>query len=209
MNESTRVGLATIAICLSFAAALPAAEPAEEIQLDAPEDWKGERIKLPPSFAPNMKLKGIEEIRFAPGMFEADSDSFFSYLFVFQLETEPQLTREVIESELLVYYRGLATAVLKGRNITVDTTKFTLRLKPQKAGDAKDDNSPRYVGDLAWLEPFVTQQSQTLHLEVDAWTDSQAKQNYLFVCVSPQDKKSEIWKTMRELRAAFLAKVEN
>jgi hypothetical protein len=50
-------------------------EPAMRIQ--APDDWRGERIVLPPPFAPDMKFKfkGIEEIRFAPGMFQADSDT--------------------------------------------------------------------------------------------------------------------------------------
>ena len=65
-------------------------------------DWKGERIRLPPAFAPAMKLKGIEEIRFAPGMFQAQSDSFFSYAFVFSVAKDHELTQEVIQREILV-----------------------------------------------------------------------------------------------------------
>ena len=33
-------------------------EPIEELSFKT--EWKGERIKLPPGFAPEMKLKGIE-----------------------------------------------------------------------------------------------------------------------------------------------------
>src|SRR5438045_1155199 len=50
--------------------------------------WKGERIQLPPPFAPAMKLKGTEEIRFAPGMFDASSATFFSYAFVFSVSQD-------------------------------------------------------------------------------------------------------------------------
>ena len=59
----------------------------------------------------NRGLKGFEEIRFAPGMFDAKSDSFFSYGFVLQCEPEPKLTDAVVKQELLTYYRGLAEAV--------------------------------------------------------------------------------------------------
>ena len=57
--------------------------PADELIFKT--DWKGERIVLPPKFAPDMKLTGVEEIRFAPGMFKPESETFFTYVFVFAL----------------------------------------------------------------------------------------------------------------------------
>ena len=76
-------------------------------KLAAPEGWGGETIPLPPGFAPDMKLKGSEHIRFAPGMMKPASDSFFSYAFVFDLQPEPVLTETVLKDEFLKYYRGL------------------------------------------------------------------------------------------------------
>ena len=40
------------------------------LRLNAPNGWRGERIALPPAFAPKMKFKGVEQVRFAPGMFD-------------------------------------------------------------------------------------------------------------------------------------------
>ena len=41
-------------------------------------------IDLPPKdFAPDMKWKGKEEIRFAPGMFKPNAPDFFSHRFCF------------------------------------------------------------------------------------------------------------------------------
>jgi len=182
------------------------AEPVEDLRLDAPEGWKKERIVLPPTFAPDVKLKGLEEIRFTPGMFQPQSDSFFSYVFVFQLENKPELTLEVTERELLAYYRGLATAVLKGRNASADTTTFTLKLTATGASveaPKPPQNLKQYTGDLKWVEPFVTGQSQTLHLEVETWQGEDSKHNYMFVCASPKPKTATIWQQMREIRDSF------
>ncbi len=74
---------AVIAAGLLHAGASPlsaADETTEKLTFNT--TWRGERIELPPRFAPTMTLKGIEEIRFAPGMFKAESDWFFSYVFV-------------------------------------------------------------------------------------------------------------------------------
>src|SRR5882757_9459394 len=86
-------------------------EPAP-FKLSAPDGWGGETIELPPGFAPDMKLKGSEHIRFAPGMMKPGSDSFFCYAFVFELQAEPALTEAVLKDEFLKYYRGLCKAVL-------------------------------------------------------------------------------------------------
>jgi hypothetical protein len=41
----------------------PSASP-----LAVPAGWGGETIQLPPGFAPDMKLKGVEHIRYSRGM---------------------------------------------------------------------------------------------------------------------------------------------
>jgi hypothetical protein len=181
------------------------ADKKDDLRLEAPTGWKGERIALPPTFARDMKLKGIEEIRFAPGMFSAESDSFFSYVFVFRVELNPELTKEVLHREMLAYYRGLAAAVLKGRDVPVAPKSFTLGLKAVES--EKDPKRPagltRFDGELDWVEPFVTRKPQTLHFEFEMWQDVAAKHGYLFVIASPKSKTDAVWNTMRKIRASF------
>ena len=98
-------------IAVSAVSFLPAVEEGKDIPLEAPEGWKGETSSRPPGFAPGMKLQGLEKIRFAPGMFKPESESFFSYAFVFRLGPKQDLSLKTVESEILVYYRGLAKAV--------------------------------------------------------------------------------------------------
>ena len=87
--------------------------PNEEVEIKCKAS--GEVIKLPPSFAPDMKTKGVEDIRFAPGMFKPDQPDFFSYLFVINSTTGQKFTDEkFLHSELLAYYKGLAKSVSRG-----------------------------------------------------------------------------------------------
>jgi hypothetical protein len=173
-------------------------------------EWKGERITLPPAFAPEMGLKGIEEIRFAPGMFDVKSDSFFTYAFVFSVSADQKLTEEVIRKEILAYYRGLAKAVLKGKGVDVDAAKFSFELKKEAVKDAsesvaKPETVTQYSGTLDWVEPFATAKAQTLHFEIHAWSDLQTARNYLFVCTSPKapGETDPIWQKLREIRRGF------
>jgi hypothetical protein len=125
--------LRLFAVCLLLTATLLVADEKNSAKLAAPEGWSGETIELPPGFAPDMKLKGAEHIRFAPGMMKPASDSFFSYAFVFELQSKPDLTEAVVKDEFLKYYRGLCKKVLDGKAPDVDPSQFTLELQRLKS----------------------------------------------------------------------------
>ena len=190
----------------SVSAALPLHLQKFEIKKPTPE-WAGERIKLPPGFAPKLGLKGIEEILFAPGMFKADEKNFFSYVFLFALERKPELTAEVLRKELLAYYIGLSKNVM--RNPKLDTSKFTMKLEPTKENGVtpKDSVSVKsYQAQVYWLEPFATKKMQTLHFELQTWKYKDSPYNYLFVSASPQKPGAAIWETLRGIRKAIAVK---
>lgn len=200
--------LRLIAFSLLTSTALWAADDAKATKLAAPEGWSGETIALPPGFAPDMKLKGSEHIRFAPGMMKPGSDSFFSYAFAFELESKPELTEAVVKDEFLKYYGGLCKTVLNGKFPDVDPSKFTLELQRVKSdakppADEKVADAPvLYTGTLDWVEPFATKKPQKLQLEIRTWT--QNDHNYIFACVSPQARDAPIWKQLHAIRDDYL-----
>lgn len=179
-------------------------------KLAAPAGWGGETIKLPPGFAPDMKLKGFEHIRFAPGMMKPNSDSFFSYAFAFELQPQPKLTEAVVRDEFLKYYRGLCKAVLNGQRPDVKPSTFKLKLQKLAAAakapaNAKaGDKATRYTGTLDWVEPFATKKPQKLNLEIRTWMKN--NRNHIFVCVSPQASDQPIWKQLHTIRDNYLKK---
>jgi hypothetical protein len=190
----------------SLGAALPPHLQKFEIKKPTPE-WAGERIKLPPSFAPKLGLKGIEEILFAPGWRKAEEKNFFTYVFLFALERKPELTGEVLRKELLAYYTGLSKNVM--RNPKLDTSKFTVKLEPVKENGVTPKeamNVKSYRAEVVWLEPFTTKKMQTLHFELQTWQYKGSANQYLFVSASPQKPAAAIWKTMRGIRASVKLK---
>ena len=187
-------------------AAVPPQLQKFEIAKPTPE-WAGERIKLPPGFAPKLGLKGIEEILFAPGMFKAEAKDFFTYVFLFALERKPELTPAVLRKELLVYYTGLSKSRLG--NPKLDTSKFTVKLSPLKENGPVPKGAvgaKSYRAEVYWIEPFTTKKFQTLNFELQTWKYAKSPYNYLFVCASPQKPSAPIWKTMRGIRASVKVK---
>jgi hypothetical protein len=199
-----------LAVSLLMSGTLLVADEPNTSKLPAPEGWAGETIELPPEFAPDMKLKGSEHIRFAPGMMKPESSSFFSYAFVFELQPKPDLTDAVVKEEFLKYYRGLCKAVLKDKLPDVDPSKFTLDLqrvksKTEPSSDEKPATAPTlYTGTLDWVEPFATKKPQKLNLEIRIWAKND--RNYIFACVSPQARDTAVWKQLHAIRDDYLKK---
>ncbi|HCO26161.1 MAG TPA: hypothetical protein DIT97_25225 [Gimesia maris] len=197
---------AVLLAILSGTSTLLAADAELARHITVPTDWKGEQIMLPPSFARGMKFKGIEEARFSPGMFQEKSDTFFSYFFVFKIDPGSELTQKNIERELLTYYQGLSRTIFNSRKAKVDTSGFSCELKKVVPVDPQKiypEGLTEYSATVKWIEPFVTQKPQTLHLIIQVWTDKTTKDGYLFACVSPQEMKAEIWQSMQNIRDTF------
>jgi hypothetical protein len=197
-----RVCLLSALLLASWAAGQPEQEP--PYQVPTPTGWAKETIALPPAFAPDMKWKGVEELRFAPGMFKADAPDFISYALLFWLPDGAEVDAQAMERELLAYFRGLAVAVLKGKKQAVDTKAFRLTIT---AAQRQPDKRPGgeavagYVGELKWTEPFATGKPQALRLEIHSWTSAKHKHHCVFICASPQPEAGAVWKTLREIRA--------
>ena len=196
-----RARLLSALILTPLAAGPPQKQPPD--QLPAPAGWAKEKFALPPSFAPDMKWKGTEELRFAPGMFKANAPDFFSYAMLFWLPDDAEIDAKAMERELLAYYRGLAAAVLKGKKQQVDTKAFSLTITAAKQPERRPSGEAvaGYVGELKWTEPFATRKPQTLHLEIHSWPAAKHKHHCIFVCASPQPETAAVWKTLRAIRA--------
>src|SRR5688572_15055566 len=88
--------------------------------LKEPSAWEFERFSLPPTFAPNFPYKGVEELRFSPGMFKKEAPDYFSYAFVAQLDSTSSITQHEVKNYLLSYFKGLCASTAKQRNLLID-----------------------------------------------------------------------------------------
>jgi len=203
---------ATLPCLLLLAMLLPGQLTAQQpetgptFEFQTPKAWRGEVIALPPGFAKDLAWKGVENIRFAPGMFKAEHANFFSYVLVFLLDKDADVSEAAVKKQVLVYYQGLAQAVAGKVLPDLDTDAFELELKaadelkPNPGGD-KVEGMKTWAGTLDWIEPFATKKAQTLNLEVHVWKHEE--QPALYFTVSPQATDHAIWKEMRDYRKGF------
>lgn len=182
----------------------PATEPKFIFDTGTPP-WKGERLELPPGFAPDLGWNGVEHIRFAPGMFNPGAPDFFSYVIAFLLSADADVSEEILEKELLTYYRGLSKAVMGDKGQTVNAEEFSISLEKvenPKSPPSSADKVVAYTGILNWTEPFATQKPQTLHLEIFVW--NHGEQPVVLSCVSPTALDEEVpWKKLRDIGSKF------
>ena len=89
---------------LACAAAMYAG--AQTNPIPAPADWRAESFVFPLQFAASIPYQGVEYVRFAPSWTRFDSEGGFSYVFLWDVKTQP-VTPEDLEDYLEVYFAGL------------------------------------------------------------------------------------------------------
>ena len=91
-----------------------------------PAGWKSETISFPLEFAPALAHRGVEELRFAPGMFDPNAPGYFAYAFAWRLDDAADLTADELGAELTTYFRGLLAAVDGDKHRIADPTVIRL-----------------------------------------------------------------------------------
>lgn len=168
-------------------------------QLASPEGWGIERFLLPAGFAPEIKYKGVEDIRFAPGWAKKASEDYWSYLFLWYLDGDIKLSAGEIEQYLKFYYSGLVNAngsgIPKEKLIPVDASVQVSNTP------AKDKYG--FKGTVTMLD-YMNQQKITLNVSIHVLACKHSGKTYILHQLSPQPYTHQIWKRMDEIREQFM-----
>jgi len=156
--------------------------------LPPPAGWRAEHLEFPLDFAPEIELAGYEDLAFAPGMFVADSDSYFSYALALRLTGDVEVDEAFLDSFLERYYRGLCGAVGAERKLTLDLTRVRATVK--RAGE-------RFTAEVEMFDPFVTGGPLTLALELESRAVPRATE--VLGLASPLDREAPVWKELHAL----------
>lgn len=176
----------------------------DPFSFSAPKDWRSERIPFPLSFAPKLNYKGFEELRFAPGMFDLKSETYFTYTFFWWLEGKPSIMPEQLEQDLVNYFQGLTSIVGKSKNKTYDLSKIQAKVTSmEKIESTLPYKTKNYQASVTTYDPFASEKILTLNVEISLWDCDSSKHTVAFFCVSPKDREQMIWKTMREIQNSF------
>ena len=165
----------------------------------SPADWRPEVIPFPLGFAPDIDYKGVEEIRFAPGMFKPETDTYFTYAFVWWLEGQPTIDQARLQDDLLKYFRGLYQAVSKKETKQVDS--FSVKIEPDGSLDEDGLKKIRYRGEVRWVDPFVTEQGLTLNLRISHWDCPAKDRTAVLFLATPRKDGDAVWDTLAGIKA--------
>lgn len=149
------------------------------------EDWASETIDLPPDFAPDMP-KGVEELRFAPGWRDPESDSFWSYAIVMWID-EPIADSQRVTELLEIYYDGLMSVFAHkefGEVSIKPAQVLTQRIAPNK-----------FKARMHLIDAFATFEPIELFVRVETAAISESRST-VRIRVSSQPTEHQIWESM-------------
>jgi hypothetical protein len=167
--------------------------------LKQPPNWQFERFASPPEFAPNIPYKGVEELRFSPGMFVKDSAGYFTYAFVAELDNINSISQDNIKDYLFEYFKGLCSSTAKQRKLSIDTSKIAVSID-KNASAGKDAH---YNATLDIFGVFADGAPVRLDMEIKVMNDKAASKIYLVFIGSPLNKSDEVWATLRSIQNNF------
>ena len=169
--------------------------------LKEPATWSFERFALPPVFAPAFPYKGVEELRFSPGMFNKDSIEYFTYAFVAQLDNTTNISQDNIRNYLLTYFKGLCSSTAKDRKLVIDTSQITVFVEKKKT------MAPNEIYNvlLHVFGVFADGAPVKLNMEVKVVTDIAANKTYLIFIASPREKNDKTWNELYKIQRDFCA----
>jgi len=171
--------------------------------LPIPKDWTIERFLIPISFAPQIPYKGVEDIRFSPGWAKVKSDEYWTYAFLWYLDTPPKMDEKIIAENLKDYYTGLL------KSNTDSTKASTEKLIPvttsfKKATTDKGDLET-YTGKIEMID-YMQRKPITLNCIVHLKTCTEEKKNILFYELSPKPFTHNNWLNLNQLWFDFKCK---
>ena len=163
--------------------------------LKEPADWRLETMSVPPGFAPDVKLTGAEEIRFAPGMFDTTASDYFTCVIAITASDAPELGVAEIKDFLEKYYRGLSSSRAQRTGTKSDAVQMKAVVNPAPGAEAKS----RFDAQVDFFDSFSDGRKITLNVEAQVIAPPAAKKTCLLLLVSPSAKESAVWQTLRAI----------
>jgi hypothetical protein len=174
---------------------LPGGGAATPSILKEPADWRFETFPVPPPFAPDVKLKGSEEARFSPGMYDTTSSNYFTYAVAITAQGSVHLGGAELKEFLEKYFRGLSGARAQRKGVASDIAQMLATVTPAQGPDHGD----RFAGQMIFFDSFTDGRKVTLNVEAQVIDRPATKQTFLILLISPSPTDSAVWKDLREI----------
>ncbi len=164
--------------------------------LEAPDTWRKEVLEFPLIFARSLPYKGEEHIRFAEGWGDINSETYFSYIFLWSLDEDPDLTITKIESDMNIYFTGLMKMGL--------ITKFRFFKKlPETVASFKEDDDKSFEGFIEVYDAFFKKEIIILNTKISMSYCGNLGKHFVYFRLSPKKFQDPIWDELHKVNVKF------
>jgi hypothetical protein len=167
---------------------------------EAPKGWGTELFALPADFAASMSFKGVEDIRFAPGWGDSSSAEYWSYTYLWWLDSTSVIDAATLQKNLQVYYDGLVGRNIVSRKIPAEKVVPTIT-SIRKIKTAVGD-SQTFSGTIKMLD-YMAQRPITLNAVIHIKKCVDEQHQAISVELSPQQSRNVIWEKMESIQSHF------
>jgi len=168
--------------------------------LPMPTGWNFERFLIPISFAPEISYKGVEDIRFTPAWANVKSDEYWTYAFLWYLDSVPKTDANIIAKNLTAYYTGLIKSNTPNANISTEKIMpviASFKKIPTDKGDLET-----YTGTIEMLD-YMQKKPIVLNCIVRIKSCKEQNKTLLFYELSPQPFTHSNWTKLNQLWLDF------
>jgi len=169
-------------------------------QLAVPEGWSTERFALPPDFAKQLSVTGVEDLRFFPGWGDPKSEEHWSYAYLWWLDGKKEIDASFLQDNLKTLYTGLLNRNIKARKIPVEKI-YPVVVKMKNVSTASGDTKT-FEGTVDMLD-YINQTPMILNIIVHEKSCADKNHAYLFFEVSPKPFTHPNWEKLNKLNADF------
>lgn len=164
-------------------------------ELTVPDGWTVEHFQIPIDFAPEIKYKGTEDLRFTPG-WGNPGDQHWSYAFFWWLEGMPKIDATTLQQDLKAYYSGLVGRNITKRQIPADKivpTNASIKKIKTAPGDAST-----FAGTVSMLD-YMARTPIILNCIIHVKTCKAENHTGIYFEVSPKPLTDPLWKQFEKL----------
>ncbi|WP_062058093.1 hypothetical protein [Aquimarina longa] len=161
-----------------------------------PNHWGNKISKFPLKFAPSLQYSGNEYICYTPEWKKEASSDYFSYVFLWDLNQDPQLSATKLESELEIYFDGVI-------NTMSQNNKTSLKEISKSKAFFEKVNDSVYIGKILTYDLLATKKQIHLNSIVEYRQCKETNRHLVLFNISPKSPEHQIWKKLKKVRVTL------
>lgn len=167
-----------------------------ETVLNSPDNWQSEIIPFPLGFAQEINLVGFEDLRFAPGWNDPNSQEFWTYMFAWYVEMGSPMTENTLNEYFSIYYDGLMGVTDNNQGDTSNTNQL------DKTLSLFIKTNEGFVGKMRTYDRFFKKDYVTLNIKVKESFCPETNKQIILCEISPKAFDNEVWGIFDDVKLA-------